>query len=175
MTRKLAALALLVAILSMQSASAEQLSKIAVVSFERVVENFPSGSPAFSRLRILKEEYEERTQEHLERLNELERNLLGAKESGTQLRVASLEREIEDFKSFIRQWQEIKLKEIEIVQNDFLRGDDIARGIYRAIEYIAVNEGYTLVLDDRDTDIVWYSNEVDITDLIIHRLRALAR
>ena len=43
------------------------------------------------------------------------------------------------------------------------------------IEFIAVDEGYTLVVDSSDLNIIWYSTEIDITDLVIQRLRALAR
>ena len=87
----------------------------------------------------------------------------------------NLEREITDFRIFIRQWQEIKIKEIEIVQNDFLQGHDIAMDILQAIEFIAINDGYTIVLDANDISVIWLSQEIDITDLIIRRLRIRAR
>ena len=156
-------------------ASAEQLSKIAVVDFQKIVDNFPTGSPAFSKLQLLKDSYEEKRLEYLTELNDKEQKLLAAKDRESALSIANLEREIADFRIFIRQWQEIKIKEIEIVQNDFLQGHDIALDILQAIEYIAINEGYTIVLDANDISVIWLSPEIDITDLIIHRLRIRAR
>jgi Skp family chaperone for outer membrane proteins len=156
-------------------ATAEQLSKIAVIDFQKIVDNFPSGSPAFSKLQLLKDSYEEKRLDYLAELNDKEQELLQAKERGNNIRIANLEREISDFKIFIRQWQEIKIKEIEIVQNDFLQGRDIALDILEAIEFIAINEGYTIVLDANDVSVIWLSQEIDITDQVIHRLKLRAR
>ena len=156
-------------------ASGEQLSKIAVVDFQKIVDNFPSGSPAFSKLKLLKDSYEEKRLEYLTELNEKEQQLLSARDNASELTIANLEREITDFRIFIRQWQEIKIREIEIVQNDFLQGHDIALDILQAIEYIAINEGYTIVLDANDISVIWLSQEIDITELVIHRLRIRAR
>lgn len=154
---------------------AEQLSKIGIVDFSRVVENFPSGSAAFRKYDLLKSEYEERIQQYQLDLNEKELQLLDAKERGTDLEIARLQREVEDFKAFIRKWNETKLKEIDLARNELLEGAEIVQDILKAIEFIAVNEGYTIVFDVTDKDIVWHSMEIDITDLVIRRLRALAR
>jgi len=154
---------------------AEQLSKIAAVDFQQVIDNFPSGSPAFSKLQILKNAYEEKRQDYLEELNNKELKLLEAKERGNELEIARLEREISDYKAFIRQWQEIKIEEIEIAQREFLEGRDIALDILKAIEYVAVNEGYTIVLDANATSVIWLSPEIDITNLVIERLVTRAR
>ena len=153
----------------------EQFSKIGVVDFQEVIDNFPSTSPAFNRLQILKDAYEENRLEYLAELNDKELKLLDAKKREDPIEIARLEREITDFKTFIRQWQEIKIEEIEIVQNDFLKGGDIALDMLRAIEYVAINEGYTLVIDANDISVIWWSQEVDITDLVINRLKASAR
>jgi Skp family chaperone for outer membrane proteins len=80
---------------------ADQLSKIAVVDFQEVIDNFPSGSPAFSRLQILKDSYEEKRLEYLAELNDKELELLDAKKRGNDLEIARLEREITDFKGKI--------------------------------------------------------------------------
>jgi Skp family chaperone for outer membrane proteins len=174
--KKGAILAAVLILLVSGSAFTDQLSKIAVVDLQEIIDNFPSGSPAFSRLQILKNAYEEKRLEYLAELNEKELSLLDAKERENDLEIARLEREIADFKVFIKQWQEIKIKEIEIVQNDFLQGRDIALDMRKAIEYVAINEGYTIVLDaSAVTTIIWWSLEIDITDLVIERLKEMAR
>jgi outer membrane protein len=153
----------------------DQLSKIAVVDFQEVIDNFPNGSPAFSRLQILKDAYEEKRLKYLAELNDKELELLDAKKRENELEIARLEREITDFKTFIKQWQEIKIEEIQIVQKEFLQGGEIALDMLRAIEFVAINEGYTLVMDANDISVIWWSPEIDITDLVINRLKAMAR
>ena len=173
--KKGSVLLILFLFLSSAAAFSQRLSTIAVVDFQEIVDNFPSGSPAFSRLQILKNSYEESRIAYLEQLNNKELALLETKERGGPLEIAQLEREIADFKTFIRQWQEIKIKEIQIVQNDILRGRDIALDMLKAIEYIAINEGYTIVLDANAISVIWLSPEIDITELVINRLKAMAR
>ena len=153
----------------------EQLSKIGIIDFSRVVENFPSGSAAFRKLDLLKNEYESRIQQYKIDLNEKELRLLDAKETGDDLEIARMQREVEDFKAFIRKWNETKLKEINLVRGELLEGAEIVQDILKAIEFIAVNEGYAIVFDVSDKDIVWHSMEIDMTELVIRRLRALAR
>ena len=174
MTKKLF-IGWLILVIAAATGWSEQLSKIGVVDFSKVVENFPSGSAAFRKLNLLRTEYEERIQQYQIDLNDKELRLLDAKEQGDELVIARLQREVEDFKAFIRKWNETKLKEIDLARNELLEGAEIVGDILKAIEFIAVNEGYTIVFDVSDKDIVWHSMEIDITDLVIRRLRALAR
>ena len=44
--------------------------------------------------------------------------------------------------------------------------------LYKAIQYVAESEGYSLVLKTSDADLVWYHTEIDITDKVIARVRA---
>ena len=44
--------------------------------------------------------------------------------------------------------------------------------LYKAIQYVAESEGYSLVLKTSDADLVWYHTEIDITDKVIARVKA---
>ena len=124
---------------------AEQLSKIAVIDFSKLIENFPSKSRAFEKLNLLRQEYDEKTDEYLIFLNSLEISLINAKERDNDLQVANIEREITAYRAFINEYQRIKLKEIEIQQSEFLKGKEVAEDIYQAINYISINEQLLLI------------------------------
>ena len=156
--------------------SSDQLSKIAVVDFQEIADNFPRSTPAYNKLLLLKSDYDVDLEGYRVELNNRKQELLEAKEEGNDLRIAEFERNVASYEAFIREWQEIKIEEIVIAQNEFLQGTDIALDILKAIEYVAINEGYTLVLDaNATTTVIWWSEEIDITDLVIQRLRIMAR
>jgi outer membrane protein len=46
--------------------------------------------------------------------------------------------------------------------------------VYDEIRYIAESEGYSMVMN-KNNDIIWYSNTVDITDKLINNLLTKAR
>ena len=72
-------------------------------------------------MQLLKDAYEEKRLEYLTELNDKEQNLLLAREKGSSLDIANLEREIADFRIFIRQWQEIKIKKLKSFRTTFSR------------------------------------------------------
>ena len=54
-------------------------------------------------------------------------------------------------------------------------GSGVAEIILESIEFVAINEGYSIIYDAEDTNILWYHKQVDLTDKVIEHLRALAR
>lgn len=156
-------------------AAAESLSKIGVVDISKVLENFPTDSSAFRKLDLLKLEYDDKLPEYLRNLQDIEQRLLDVQEEGSEYQIASLEREVEDYKNFIRTWRDTMIKRINTARENLADGSPIIIDVMKAIEWVAINEGFTLVFDAAERNIIWWSMEVDITEMVIERLRVLAR
>ena len=43
--------------------------------------------------------------------------------------------------------------------------------ILDAITYIAESEGYSMIMRTQDPNILWYNQEIDVTELVLERLR----
>lgn len=152
----------------------EQLSKIGVVRVSRIIENFPTNSQAFQELNRLKEEYDENLPLHSEYLNQLNLQLIELKNEGDDAAIIRQESEIEAYENFIVEYHNAMSKRIANAREKLKDGSGIVKNIFDSIAFIAVNEGYTLILDAAEQNIIWYSPEIDITDKVIQRLKIIA-
>lgn len=152
----------------------EQLSKIGVVQISRIIENFPTNSQAFQELNRLKEEYDENLPLYSEYLNQLNLQLIEMKNEGDEAEILKQESEIEAYENFMVEYHEAMNKRIANAREKLKDGSGIVESIFSSISFIAVNEGYSLILDAAEQNIIWYSPEIDITDKVIQRLKIIA-
>lgn len=155
--------------------SAEPLSKIAVLDIDRVFENYPEESRVFRQIDELRETYDERMEEYAARLDELELAIIDATEAGEELEVERLELERDDFRENRKTYHEIMTRQMETAYEQIAEREGILNDILKAIEYVSIDQGVSAVLEADDSRLWWYSQEIDITDLVINRLRAIAR
>jgi outer membrane protein len=153
---------------------AESLSKIAVIDIERIFESFPEQSRVFQRIDDLRNDYDAWMAERDQQLDDVELQIIDAKEAGDEVELARLEQMKTDILENRRTYHEIMTRRIQDAYQEIAEGEGIVQEILRAIEYVAIDEGYSAVLDASDSRIWWYSQEIDITDLVISRLRAMS-
>ena len=152
----------------------EPLSKIAVIYLDKVLESFPEDARVFRRIEELTYTYETRMEEYAIELDAIELELLAAKENGDEIEVAGLEATRADFVENQRTYHEIMNRQIKRAYDEIYEVEGIAEEIMEAIRFIAINEGYSLVLDAEDPRLYYFSKEIDVTDMVISRLRAVA-
>ncbi|MFP4300811.1 MAG: OmpH family outer membrane protein [Spirochaetaceae bacterium] len=148
---------------------AEQLTTVAVIDIDRVYNTFYRDSQAVRELERLRSEYQREIDGHLEELEELRDQRLQARNRGNEGRVADLDREILEMSRFIedlsqRRREQLQLQQEQLVSNDFLNQ------LQQAIQHVAESEGYTVVIRSDTSGLQWWSQEVDISDLVLERL-----
>ena len=154
---------------------AEQLSKIAVLDFERLYESYPEESRVFRQIDELRRTYETRMDEYAFQIDEIDLAIIDARNADDEFERERLELTRQDIVEDRRSYNEIMIRRIETARRAIAEGEGIAREILRTIEYIAIDQGYSLVVASDTSGLLWYSKEVDITDLVINRLRAITR
>ncbi len=154
---------------------AEPLSKICVVDIRRVIENFPRDSQVFRSLTRMQEQLEARMAEYDEQINELEMEILEAREEENELEVEKLKNRKADRQEDKKTYYRIMTERINSAWEEIREGEGIVDDILKAIEFVTVDNGYSMAFDLSDKSILWYSKEIDITDKVIARLRQIAR
>ena len=154
------------------TAYGEPPSKIAVVDISKVLESFPEESRVFRTIERLRETYEERMAEYTQQLDDIELAIIDAKNDEDDLEVSKLEDKKKDVQDDRRTFHDIQTRRIQNAYKELSEGEGIVEEVFKAIEYIAINEGFSIVLESTDSRIWWFSKEIDITDLVIDRLRA---
>lgn len=156
------------------TAFSEQLSQIAVIDLSKIVSNYFKESQAWRELEEMTEQYEEEKESILEEINQLEEKKIEALNDGDDEEALQIDDEIFTKKEYLQEYSRIKYSQIQRKRNSLVESPTFLSEILNVIKYIAENEGYAVVLRSRDPDLMWWSSEVDITDLVLQRLREIS-
>ena len=170
MYRKIAVLLLIIAI-PLFSLSAEQLSKIGVVNFSRIVEDYFAESSAWREIDSMREKYNDGRDDILEEINDLKLEKLQAENDNDEIKALKLDDEIYNRQEYLKEFHSVWQNRINSKIQGVYQSSTFTAEILDAITYIAESEGYSMIMRTQDPDILWYNNEIDVTDLILERLR----
>lgn len=165
----------LLVIFSSVTLFSEQITKVAVVDMELILTEFGSDTRAMRALDREKESFMSAVENIQQDINELELKLLEAEDENDDEEVLRLDNLIFDKKEYLADFIRVKGQQINSMQED--AADSMNRSqleeIYRAISYIAENEGFSLVMDTSADRLIWHSYDVDITDEVMEHLQRL--
>ncbi len=152
----------------------EQLSQIAVIDLSKIVSNYFKESQAWRELEDMTKSYEEEKNRILEEIEQLEERKIEALNEDDEKKALEIDNEIFNKKEYLQEYSRIKYNQIQKKRNNLIESPTFLSEILNVIKYVAENEGYSIVLRSRDPDLMWWSSEIDITDLVLERLRELA-
>ncbi len=175
LTRRSAYVAIVILVLASVAAAGAPLSQFAVVDIQKVIESFPEDSQVFRSIERMREQYEERMAEYNQQINEVEMQILEASDADDENREEDLRNERSRMQEDQRTYHRIMTDRINAAWKDIREGGGIVDSILKAIEFVCVDNGYSAAWDISDKSILWYSQEIDITDKVITRLRQISR
>lgn len=166
-----AILVVLIAAVLPAAVSAAKLTMVGVVDLNRIVSDFFQESSAWREIEQLRENMQETVEERKEELSKLQQRKLEAQDEGKENLVLQLEEEIRKKRDYLKEYNRIMSQRIESKRNNLLTSSDFSSEIVRAVEYVAEQEGFSIVLRKKDPNIVYYNFEVDITEKVLEYLR----
>lgn len=148
---------------------AQQLTTVGVVDIDRVYSAFFGESQQVRELERLRQQYQAEIDAQRADLEDLRNRRVDARQSGNSSlesrltnEIVELERDITDLAR--RRRNQLQARQAELVSDAFVRN------LQDAIEFVAESEGYTVVLRVQSDGLHWWSEEVDISDLVLERL-----
>ncbi len=171
-------LALLLAALGL--ASAQQITRVAVVDLSKVYLTYSRDSAAVRRL----EEDRIKVQSEIDRLSneikDLQLKRVEASARSDPSEVLRLDQEIYRKAQFLADYYKAKQAELDDRSRRLMESSDFSQLVYRTIQSIAEMEGFSVILSSHSagsvtSPIIWYSPAVDITDKVIQALIGSAR
>ena len=152
------------------AASAEQLTTVAVIDITRVYNSFYRDSQQVRELENLRQQYQSEIESHRRELQRLEDRRAEAEERGDEELADELDQQILEKRQFLQDLAARRQRQLD-AREESLVSDEFLQQLLDAIEFVAESEGYTIVLR-RDTEgLQWWSSAVDISDLVLDRLR----
>ena len=149
--------------------SAEQITTVGVVDINRVYNSFYRDSQGVRELERLRSEYQDEINQQLQELQSLRDRRLQAQDQGNDRRVEDLDQQIADMEQFLEDLPRRRRQQLQQRQQSLL-SYDFFRQMQEAIQFVAEQEGFTVVLRSDASGLQWWSNQVDISDAVVQRL-----
>ncbi|HCM28374.1 MAG: hypothetical protein A2Z99_09390 [Treponema sp. GWB1_62_6] len=167
--------AAIIAIASVASLAAQQLTRFAVVDLGRVYTAFYRDSKVVRDF----EERSARVQAEIDRMTAeiqtLQKTKLDAQSAADQSRVLKADAEIYAKTEFLKDYYRVKTAELEDQKKKLSQSGGFLQQIYDEIKAVAESDGYSMVMNLKESDaVIWYSPTVDITDKLIQNLMTKA-
>ncbi len=152
----------------------EQLTKIGVIDLSAIVSNYFKESKAWRELEEMTRKYEEEKELILEEIEQLENKKIDALNEDEDEKALELDEEIFEKKEYLKEYTRIKYNQIQKKRESLIESPTFLSEVLNVISYVAENEGYTMVFQAKDPDLMWWSQEVDITKKVLERLRKIS-
>ena len=154
---------------------AQQLTTVGIVDVTRVSTAFFRDSQAVRELEDLTNRLQREIDGITAEINQLRDRKLQAENAGDRTRALRLDEEINEKTNYLRDFFRVRNAQLQERRNRLSESSAFLSQLQRAITFVAEDQGYTVVFKSSDPNLLWWSRQVDITDLIIARLLAEAR
>lgn len=152
-------------------ASAEQLTTVAVVDIGKVYATFFKDSQSVRDLEKLQQSVQDELNNLQEKLKTAVAERYKAQQDNRPEEVLRLEKEIVSLKNFITDYKSIKSAEIKKARENLTKSDSFMTQLAEALKFVALEGGFSLILDMENPDLLFWSPDVDVTDKVLERLK----
>jgi len=152
---------------------AEQLTQIGVIDISRIISSYFEASYALREIDDMQKKFESDKAQIMAKIQQLEAQQLSAQNAGDDQLALQLGDEIFKQKSYLQEFIRIRTSQIKTKRDTLLQSPTFLSDLVKAIAYVAENHGYSIVLRSDDPNILYWSQEVDITDQVINRLKQI--
>ena len=150
----------------------EQLTTVGVVNMERILNEFFTQSEDVREWRQNVEAFDQERRQIEQEITDLEEARLDALEEGDDMEALSMEEQIDERRRFLDEFTRIRRNQLEQQREALLDGGDtFFSQVNSAMSFVAQAEGYTIMMDADADGMLWFADEVDVTDEVIQRLQ----
>ena len=149
---------------------AEQLTTVGIVDVTKVSTAFFRDSQAVRELEDLTSRLQREIDGITAEINQLKDRKLQAENAGDQNRVLKLDEEIYNKQNYLRDYFRIKNAQLQERRNRLAESSSFLAQLQQAIAFVAEDQGYNVIIKSTDPNLLWWSRQVDITDLVIAEL-----
>ena len=157
-------------LISVVSVFSEQIPKIGIINYSKVLSSFSGDSRALQEIQKMITSYEEGVNVIKNEITSLEERLLYYKNINDEMNTLKMEEQIEKKQLYLKEYSRLKINNIEDRKKRLVSSPEFLGEILDKIEFVAESEGFSIIMNSRDPDLIWWSQSVDITDLVIERI-----
>jgi len=148
----------------------EQITKVAVLDYAKILSAFYVDSTEARKIEEMKRDFADEVRRLQGEIQNLEERKITAMARGNTRDELNLESRIQDRKQYYQEYVRIKGNQIQEAIAGLGSSSNLAREILAAIQLVAETNGFSIVLNRSDPNLLWWGYEVDITDLVLQQL-----
>ncbi len=146
------------------------ITTVAIIDVQRVYDSFPDESRGYNSLSQLKQKYQREIDEQVRRLDLLKQQRARSLEDGAYDRATNYEEQIANLTNLIEALSERRQNEL-IQLSKLPLSRPFLEKLQNAIEFVAQENGFTIVLHSNTEGLQWWSPVVDISEKVIDRIK----
>lgn len=147
-----------------------ELTKVAIVDLGRVKDAYFRDAAGLKEVADLKSQYDAYLKKVSNTVADLKEKQLRAKMDSNSSLEAQYTAKIAEQEKALREYHSIMTDKIRKIQMANQVNNDFEKRLQRVIQQVAIENGYSLVLED-NVNVLWFDREdVDITDKVITQL-----
>ena len=147
------------------------LNTVGVIDTSKVFKAFYNESKAVRELEDKKKEYEQKLNSYLDELRKIENDKIKAKDEQNDTQYNNFVKQSNKMKIFINNFRKVKVAELKKLEENLTKSDEFNLKLYKTIKSIAASSGLTAVFSSNNSDLLWYSTSIDITNRVIKAMR----
>lgn len=152
-------------------AFSQQITRFGVVDTTKVYQAYFKESTPMRNYESKKADLQKEINKRAEEIKALKQQKIEAAAEEDDDKVSKLEADIAKKTSSLTEYTKSKNLELENLKKSLQNTSDFYKKLYRVIEKVAENEGFTMILSlQQGNGILWYSTSIDVTDKVISEL-----
>lgn len=169
MRKKIFIIAVVFGLISGGFVFAAQITKVGIVDISRIYSIYFRESKEVIKLGELRSAYLKEIAKKKEEINLLKSQKLDAEDNNDNEKALQLDKEIFNKEQFLKEYIQIKTQQLRQMAQNLSQSSELIQEIADVIQYVAENEGFSLILKKTDQFLYW-TPEIDITDKVIKEL-----
>lgn len=149
---------------------AEDLTKVGVVNINEVYTRFIKESADARKFDELKRAIQEEISRRKIEIDQIDRSLIEARDDDNQDLVAELESDLQIKKINLQEYTKYKNMDLNARISSDATKTDFSNKLQDAIRAVGLQHGFSVIFQSTDPNLIWYNNDVDVTELVIQNL-----
>ena len=149
----------------------DKITKVGIVDLNKIMQNYYFETSQLQEIEKLKKQVEEQEKKMIEDIDLLKEKLVNAKADEDKTEISRLTQLINMREDNLKEYHSVQTNRINNKLSNLQNAQNLSASILRAIEYVAEEGGFSLILNAQDPRIIWHNNEVDITQEVLNHLQ----
>lgn len=171
MNKKIYPLLIILLLSGLVSTFATQITKVGVVDRAKILQTFYKESQATRDLEELKKTIQAELVRLTEEIKMYEERKLTAENRGDETEALRLDNVIFSKNEYLQDYYRTKNNQLTAKQNSLSQDVEFAKELLETIRFIGLSQGFSIVMDKTTPGLMWYNDEVDITDMVLQHLQ----